>query len=61
MGSLIYDIIDPKANNDQSCIVLAGESRPYFAEQVTGIPVGRKTKRLYFLQAGCYTRMTESG
>jgi len=54
MGSLIYDVIDPKANHNKACIVLAGELRPYFAEQVTGIPVGRRTNRLYFLQTGCY-------
>ncbi|MBN1554330.1 MAG: beta galactosidase jelly roll domain-containing protein [Phycisphaerae bacterium] len=55
LGRVVYDIIDPKTNNNKSCIVLAGTERPNFDKQVTGIPVGKKAKRLFFLQAGCYT------
>lgn len=55
MGRVIYNIIDPKTNNNKSCIVLAGTVKPRQDKQAMGIQVGKKTKRLYFLQVGCYT------
>ncbi len=44
-------IIDPSANGGRSCIVLKGANRACFPESVTGIRVGAKLSRLYFLHA----------
>lgn len=52
-----FDIIDPAANGDRSCLRVAGRARPYFPASVTGIPVKGTFDCLYFLHtAGFVSR-----
>lgn len=44
-----FEIIDPENNNGKSAIVLYGPARPYFPKKVTGIPINKKVKNIYFL------------
>jgi hypothetical protein len=50
-----FQVIDPKQNNGKSCLMLYSKIRDYFPEKVDGIPVGKKTGKLYFLQGSGYT------
>ena len=56
-----YRIIDDKGGKIPSCIVLRGKDRPYFAKEVTGIPVDRKARRLCFLQATAWGAAEKAG
>lgn len=50
-GGVLFDIIDPKANNGKSCLVFAGPERAEFLKSVS-IPVSNVTvPYLYFLHA----------
>ena len=44
-----FDIIDPARNDGNSCIAVRGGRRPHFPLQATGIPIGAKLRRIYFL------------
>ena len=49
-----FDVIDQKSNSGKSCIVLRGELRREFPAEVTGIRVGRRATRLYFLHTAVF-------
>lgn len=42
-------VLDPAKNGGRSCIVLRGSSRPKFPASVSGIKVGKRLSRLFFL------------
>ena len=52
-----FEIISPERNGGKGVVILYGTSRDYFPKEVTGIPVGRKAAKLYFL----HTMGWESG
>ena len=43
-----FDVVDPAVNDGKSCIVLYGESRPYFPVE-REVVVGKKARSIYFL------------
>lgn len=47
-------IPEPGDNAGQTCVILRGKERPDFPEQTEPLPVGRKAKSLYFLQAAAW-------
>ncbi len=50
-GGVLFDIVDPKANNGKSCLVFSGPERARFLKS-TAVPVANKTfSYLYFLHA----------
>ncbi len=49
-----FEIIDPAANEGKSCIVLKGAGRQSFPSEATGIPVGAKLCRLFFLHTSAW-------
>ncbi len=49
-----FDIIDPKTNNDKSCLVLKGKDRSYFPLKIETIAVNRKANLLFFLHTAAY-------
>ena len=48
-ASVVFDVIDPASNGNRGCLVVRGSERPEFPAAITGIPVGRKFGRLFFL------------
>lgn len=55
-AGVLFDIIDPAKNGGKSCIVLQGSERPDFPEHVTGIKVGRKFTRIFFLHTAAWSQ-----
>jgi hypothetical protein len=49
-----FQVIDPKANNGNSCIMLYSKIRDYFPDKIDNIPVGSKVGKLYFLHGSGY-------
>jgi beta-galactosidase len=56
-----FEIIDPKTNNDKSCIVLGGADRQYFPQSVEGIAVDQHFSRLFFLHTSAWTKNEAMG
>lgn len=50
-----FRVIDPKENDGRSCIMLYSSTRKYFPKKFSGIKVGRKATRLYFLHGSGWT------
>ncbi len=51
LNGVPYRILPGKTDTALSCMVIAGKERPYFPKEITGIPVNKKAKRLFFLHA----------
>jgi len=60
-AGVLFNIIDPAKNNDKSCLILRGSDRPQFPAAITGIKVGRKFARLFFLHACAWGKGAETG
>lgn len=45
---------EPGDNAGRTCVILKGKERPDFPEQTEPLPVGKKLKSLYFLQASAW-------
>jgi hypothetical protein len=60
LSNVPFDILNPKENNDKFCIMLRGGSMPHFPQEVTGIPVQRKVKNLYFLHTSAWMQAETS-
>lgn len=54
-AGVTFEIIDPAKNDGKSCIVLRGSERPNFPSEVTGIKVGKKFSRLFFLHTAAWS------
>jgi len=55
LGSIPFEVIDPKSNADKSCLVFAGPDRPYFLKQAE-LPVDSGPHEcLYLLHATAWT------
>ncbi len=48
-AGVLFDVIDPASNDNRGCLIVRGSERPEFPAAITGIPVGRKFGRLFFL------------
>lgn len=53
-AGVVFDIIDESKNNGKSCIILKGKEFTQVPSSVTGIPIGRKVRTLYFLHTAAY-------
>jgi beta-galactosidase GanA len=51
-----FEIIDPTKNNSKSCLVLAGEKKPYFPSRAMNISVNSPAKKLFFLHTNGWNR-----
>lgn len=49
LAGVPFEIIDPRENNDRSCLVLKGKERSYFPEEIEGVCVDGHYNRLFFL------------
>jgi beta-galactosidase len=50
-----FNIINPDNNNNKSMIVLKGRQIKHFPEEVKGIKVGEKLKKIYFLHTSAWS------
>ena len=55
-----FNIIDPKENNSNACIVMQGQSREPFPDTVT-VPVGKKAGGIYFLHSAAWIDKSYAG
>lgn len=51
IGGVTFDIIDPKTNNNKSCLVFSHENRDYFLNSVDIAPSSEMNRYLYLLHA----------
>ncbi len=55
LGGVDFYVLKPGENSGAACVVLRGRKRPAFPLKAAGpIPVGRKAKGLFFLQAAAW-------
>ncbi len=58
-GCVQFEVVDPAANGDKSCVVLAGPTREHFPAESAEIAVGAKLEKLYFLHTLMWVKAKE--
>lgn len=54
LGGIVFDVVDPRSNDDRSCIILKHKTVPWLPTKVEGIKVNNKFHYLFFLHTATY-------